>query len=239
MDNFFNEGHLYITKIRDVKTPNRANKTDAGCDYYVPNFDANFLYDLYVFNKKNNVYYNIALKALYKDKKFYVEINNVDEINNIFIENDKNCIYENIISRLSYEMILENINYEEVKEEIVFEWSIKLFPQQRITIPGGIKATLFPKNSCLTICNKSGIATKKGLVYTSHIIDSFYTGEIAYGVANITNNIVEIFSNEKIVQAIHMPIYLTEPVMINLVEYNIITKDSDRKEGGFGSSGLK
>lgn len=36
---------MKILKVRDVKTPNRANKTDAGIDFYVPNdFKEIFVY---------------------------------------------------------------------------------------------------------------------------------------------------------------------------------------------------
>lgn len=37
---------IQFTKIRDVKSPNRANLNDAGMDFYIPNYSEEFLNDL-------------------------------------------------------------------------------------------------------------------------------------------------------------------------------------------------
>lgn len=42
---------IQFTKIRDVKSPNRANKHDAGTDFFIPNFDKEFLKDIATKNK--------------------------------------------------------------------------------------------------------------------------------------------------------------------------------------------
>ena len=42
---------IQFTKIRDVKSPNRANKHDAGTDFFIPNFNEQFLKDLAAKNK--------------------------------------------------------------------------------------------------------------------------------------------------------------------------------------------
>ena len=48
---------VQFTKIRDVKSPERANSNDAGMDFYIPYFDEKFLEDLKAKNVKNNVSY--------------------------------------------------------------------------------------------------------------------------------------------------------------------------------------
>ena len=50
---------VQFTKIRDVKTPNRANKHDAGTDFFVPNYTQQFLEDLIIKNNTNNLIYRL------------------------------------------------------------------------------------------------------------------------------------------------------------------------------------
>ena len=48
---------IQFTKIRDVKSPNRANLNDAGMDFYIPNYSEEFLNDLKAKNTVNNLQY--------------------------------------------------------------------------------------------------------------------------------------------------------------------------------------
>ena len=48
---------IQFTKIRDVKSPNRANLNDAGMDFYIPNYSEEFLNDLKEKNKENKLQY--------------------------------------------------------------------------------------------------------------------------------------------------------------------------------------
>lgn len=48
---------IQFTKIRDVKTPNRANLNDAGMDFYIPNYSEEFLNDLKAKNTENKLQY--------------------------------------------------------------------------------------------------------------------------------------------------------------------------------------
>ena len=59
--------------------------------------------------------------------------------------------------------------------------------------------------------NKSGLASKKGLLYTAEIVDSPYVGEIHIGIINLSRTIQTLKSGEKATQFIHVPVYLTEP----------------------------
>ena len=60
---------IQFTKIRDVKSPNRANLNDAGMDFYIPNYSEEFSNDLKAKNKANNLQYIL-------DKNTYLEANN-------------------------------------------------------------------------------------------------------------------------------------------------------------------
>jgi dUTP pyrophosphatase len=48
---------MKIAKVRNVKTPARANKDDAGIDFFVPEFDEKFIKDL----REKNLYLSIIL----------------------------------------------------------------------------------------------------------------------------------------------------------------------------------
>ena len=48
---------IQFTKIRDVKSPNRANLNDAGMDFYIPNYSEEFSNDLKAKNTANNLQY--------------------------------------------------------------------------------------------------------------------------------------------------------------------------------------
>ena len=48
-----------FTKVREVKTPNRANQHDAGTDFFVPEYSQEFLEILLIKNNNNNLHYVI------------------------------------------------------------------------------------------------------------------------------------------------------------------------------------
>ena len=108
----------------------------------------------------------------------------------------------------------------------------------RVLIPSGIKTFMDP-DSALIGANKSGVASKKGLVFGAHVIDSDYSGEIHINVINTSNTDVIVTCGEKLIQFIHTPVILSTLEEINYVEYETLHTDSVRGEGGFGSTGTK
>ena len=66
-----------------------------------------------------------------------------------------------------------NIHYEAGK----FKMNIYLQPGQRVLIPSGIK-TWMEMGTALIAANKSGVATKKGLIFGAQVVDSDYSGEV-------------------------------------------------------------
>lgn len=114
---------------------------------------------------------------------------------------------------------------------------IYISPFTRILIPSGIKGLLEPRSSMLMAANKSGISTKKGLIYTAEIVDSPYTGEIHIGIYNTSHEFQVIEAGTKLVQFIHVPIYLTEPEEVTNGEFNNDASDwGTRGNNGFGST---
>ena len=121
-----------------------------------------------------------------------------------------------------------------------FVTDIQIYPGGRILIPSGIKPLIEPQESMLMAANKSGLASKRGLLYTAEIVDSPYVGEIHIGIINLSRVIQTLRVDEKATQFIHVPIYLTELEEIQSEEfYSESQMWGTRGEGGFNSTGSK
>ena len=114
---------------------------------------------------------------------------------------------------------------------------ILIGPHATCVIPSGICGILEPEASMLQANDKSGVSSKKKLKVTASIIDSPYTGEIHHVVFNTTNKPVRIDLGEKLVQYIHIPIYLTQPEEIWGSEFTKLKTEKELKSGR-GSDGM-
>lgn len=85
----------------------------------------------------------------------------------------------------------------------------------RIIIPSGVHALIEPWNSALIAANKSGVSTKKGLIFGAQVVDSTYTGEIHISLINTSDNPQVVQPDDKVIQFIHTPILLTSVEKIN------------------------
>lgn len=115
---------------------------------------------------------------------------------------------------------------------------ITLYPGQRVLIPSGIKTWMTP-GTALIAANKSGVATKKGLIFGAQVVDSDYAGEVHISVINTGTYEVIIKTGEKLIQFIHTPVLLTQPEEVDEFMFNEFHDKSQRGEGGFGSTGVK
>lgn len=107
----------------------------------------------------------------------------------------------------------------------------------RAIIPSGIRMLIEPTNSMLQVNNKSGVATKTGVLYTANIIDSDYTGEIHLAVVNSGENPILFDAGQKLVQLIHIPIYTPALEELPNEYFDEIARNwGDRGSNGFGSS---
>lgn len=108
-------------------------------------------------------------------------------------------------------------------------------PGESCLIPSGLKVE-FDENHALIAFNKSGVATKKGLVVGACVVDYDYEGELHLHVMNVSNSPVLIKGGEKIVQFVLVPVSYAAPIE---VEEDKLTKNrSSRGIGGFGSTGV-
>jgi dUTP pyrophosphatase len=161
---------LRFSKVRDVKSPQRANPTDAGMDMFVPEITPEFRDD---FNQKNQYAY-------------------ID------------C------------------------GEIVIP------AHGRACIPSGCHFDI-DEGWALIANNKSGVATKYGLVFGAAVCDSDYQGEVHISLINTGKSDVRLSAGQKVIQFLYMPVRLDQPVEVPFEE--LYNQETNRGAGGFGSTG--
>lgn len=112
---------------------------------------------------------------------------------------------------------------------------IKLRAFERILFGTGLSAEI-PEHLELQVRPRSGIALKKGLtvINSPGTVDSDYTGHIGVIIQNTTPFLIQVDKGERIAQIVPKKVEKPE-----LVEIEVIQKETDRGEGGFGSTGTK
>jgi len=224
---------LEFAKVRDVKAPQKSYEA-AGWDFYVPEN-----LNITDFTKNVGIYVNDNLVKKQDVKSPSFLIRNKNDNRELWIkfykDEDGTIKYLNCNSGLT--IIPEWNKWIEDKDTVVV--SIDLNFGEKILIPSGIHVNL-PKNVYLKVENKSGIASKRGLIFGADVIDQDYQGEMHINLINVCNNIAIINAGDKIVQMIA----LFQPIMKETKEY-ASTKElyenstSERGADGFGSTDKK
>lgn len=114
---------------------------------------------------------------------------------------------------------------------------ITLYPHQRVNIPSGIKAEV-PHGYALIAYNKSGVSLKYGLDIGASVVDEDYKGVIHLSLVNTSKLPVKIEFGQKIIQFLLIPVLYEGVEEVNSEE-ELFTRESERGEGGFGSTGTK
>ena len=114
------------------------------------------------------------------------------------------------------------------------EEAITLKPLERVLIPTGIKIEL-EHGFEAQIRPRSGISIKHGISLVNCVgtIDEDYRGEVCVPVINLSNEEYTIAPQERIAQMI---IARVERAKIEVVT---TLSETERAEGGFGSTGIK
>ena len=109
---------------------------------------------------------------------------------------------------------------------------LKILPGQTVKISSGV-AMEIPEWYWGAIYARSGLATKQGLRPANcvAVIDAHYRGPIAVPIHNDSNEVQIIHHGDRIAQ------FMLAPVIETSFEEVSELSDSDRGEGGFGSSG--
>lgn len=106
-------------------------------------------------------------------------------------------------------------------------------PGKRALVHTGLVMALPPMYEA-QVRPRSGLALKKGVTVlnTPGTIDSGYRGEVGVILINLGEEDFEIKKGDKIAQIVIAPVTVAE-----IVETDVID-DTDRGEGGFGSTGV-
>ena len=140
---------------------------------------------------------------------------------------------------LTYDQLLEknkqthsNFNWIEDTKNII------VLAHNSILIPSGLHIHI-PHGYMMMLGNKSGVAVKKAFDVCGNIIDSDYQGEFCFHVINTTAYVQTIELGEKLVQGLIVPILQCD--IVEKESVSILYQDhiSERKTGGFGSTGTK
>lgn len=224
---------IKFLKIREVKSPSRAYDFDAGIDFYVPRFDAKFISDL---KEKNPTIW--VPKEQYSGEAYYMATAMGTTLTIQGCHSD---------SKVSYDLNDENdtlIKFDDKEGKNYF----LLAPGARINIPSGIKSRMATPGRALVAFNKSGIATKYGLVSGACVVDYLYQGEIHLSLINTSTKVVRIYEDMKILQFIEMPVFNSNIAVTELNDKADIGEESkkfykgmqtDRGENGFDSTQKK
>tara|TARA_R110000824_G_scaffold361764_1_gene549674 strand:- start:8 stop:481 length:474 start_codon:yes stop_codon:yes gene_type:complete len=105
-------------------------------------------------------------------------------------------------------------------------------PRTSCLLPTGIKMEI-PDGHMLEVKNKSGIASKRQLLVGACVIDAGYDGEIFINLHNVGGTTQVIKSGDKIAQLVLVPIHTCGFDVVS----GELNENSDRGDGGFGSTG--
>lgn len=111
--------------------------------------------------------------------------------------------------------------------------SITLKPLERVLIPTGLYFEI-PEGYEIQVRPRSGLALKRGLTVlnTPGTVDANYRGEVGVILVNLSNDSQTIEPGERVAQLVFAKVDLME-----LIDLEVITKDTERGEQGYGDSG--
>lgn len=112
---------------------------------------------------------------------------------------------------------------------------VTIEPHKVAQIPSGIAIELPSENYGAFVFARSGLSRKHGIapVNAVGVIDSDYRGEIIMGLINHFDESYTVEPGERVAQLVIMPVS-----MMPVVEVTDLS-DTERGEGGFGSTGKK
>lgn len=119
-------------------------------------------------------------------------------------------------------------------------WSIRIPAHGRANIPSGVRSRI-PANIALEAQNKSGVATKHGLIYGASTVDAAYKGIIHISVVNTTAQEVDLPLGMKLIQFVPRVIDPSDIEIcdnVTLEEFYANFEFDNRGEGAFGSTGV-
>lgn len=111
-----------------------------------------------------------------------------------------------------------------------------LAPGSDILIDSGIKV-IVPEGYALIFKEKSGVAVNKKFTLGASVVDSDYRGVVHFHLFNSGRITQKVEAGDKIVQGVIVPVLLCNLEEVDENEYS--KNETERADGGFGSSGVK
>ncbi|MDD5648965.1 MAG: hypothetical protein PHF86_00865 [Candidatus Nanoarchaeia archaeon] len=229
---------IKFLKIRKVKNPSRGYPTDAGIDFYVPEFTPRFIKDL---KDKNPDIFDPGVTSHSLPYGSGL-VTSSSCCGTITLQNPPVVV--------TYDLDDKNDTFFKFDEEKGENYFL-LPPHSKVLIPSGLKSRMVSSGRALIASNKSGIASKYGVIFGAQVVDYTYQGEIHINVINTSTKVVRIYENMKLIQFIETPIFTSE---IEVTESNDFLSEgglelesknfykgmiTDRGDGGFGSTDKK
>jgi len=111
---------------------------------------------------------------------------------------------------------------------------VTLQPLERMLVKTGLRMAI-PKGFEGQVRPRSGLALKQGITCLNSpgTIDSDYRGEVGVILINLSESVVQLAKGERIAQLVICPIARATVQVVDSLD------DTERGEGGFGSTGLK
>ena len=112
---------------------------------------------------------------------------------------------------------------------------IILAPGERALIPTGVHIAPETSNVVAIVAGRSGLGIKHGITLSNSIgvVDSDYRGEFMVALHNHSNVPAEIAGGERVAQLCILPVVQGEFILSETLD------ETERGEGGFGSTGKK
>jgi dUTP pyrophosphatase len=105
----------------------------------------------------------------------------------------------------------------------------RLMPKQTRLFDTGISFTV-PEGTYGRIAPRSGLS-KKGILVNAGVVDRDYTGPVKVMLHNLSDDMYQVKKNDRIAQLI------IEKIATPIIEEVASLEETDRGEGGFGSTG--
>ena len=105
----------------------------------------------------------------------------------------------------------------------------------RAVVPTGVHIAPEGRDVVAIVAARSGLAIKHGISLSNAIgvIDSDYRGEVCVGLINLSDKPFSIERGDRIAQLMFMPVLHAEFIAAKTLD------QTERGEGGFGSTGVK
>ena len=108
---------------------------------------------------------------------------------------------------------------------------VQISAGEKVAIRTGLKFAI-PRGYAGFVWDKSGLAVKHHLKTMAGVLDSNYRGELLVVLTNLGKETYDVDKGSKIAQLVIKPVASPD------IEEGEIVDETDRGEGGFGSSGV-